>query len=86
MQRTYLSRPEAAEYVRARGLIVSKTTLQKFATVGGGPVYRRFGSRAVYTTADLDAWIEQKLSGADLLHIRSLAISATCHIMMRGLV
>jgi len=63
MQRTYLSRPEAADYVRARGLTVSKTTLQKFATVGGGPVYRRFGSRAVYTMADLDAWIEQKLSG-----------------------
>jgi hypothetical protein len=62
MHRPYLSRPEAAEYICARGLIVSKNTLQKYATVGGGPVYRRFGNRAVYTTSDLDAWIEQKLS------------------------
>ena len=63
MDQAYLSRPEAADYIRARGLIISKNTLQKYATVGGGPVYRRFGSRAVYTPADLDAWIEQKLSG-----------------------
>ena len=62
MNRPYLSRPEAAEFICARGLIVSKNTLQKYATVGGGPVYRRFGNRAVYTPADLDAWIEQKLS------------------------
>ena len=62
MQQSYLSRPEAADYIRARGLTVSKNTLQKYATVGGGPVYRRFGSRAVYIPADLDAWIEQKLS------------------------
>ena len=30
--------------------------------MGGGPDYRRFGNRAVYTPDDLDAWIEQKLS------------------------
>ena len=38
MPRTYLSRPEAADYIRARGLIIAKTTLQKYATVGGGPI------------------------------------------------
>lgn len=62
MLQAYLTRPEAAEYIRARGLILSKNTLQKYATVGGGPMYRRFGRRVVYTPADLDAWIERKLS------------------------
>lgn len=62
MQTRYLSRKEAAEYLAERGLRISHTTLQKFATVGGGPTYRRFGSRAVYTPADLDAWAESKLS------------------------
>lgn len=62
MTQEYLERAEAAEYLTARGLRTSKNTLQKYATVGGGPVYRRFGARAVYTAADLDAWAEKKLS------------------------
>ena len=62
MLKPFLSRSEAADYMCAEGFTVSKNTLQKYATVGGGPVYRRFGRRAVYTRADLDAWIEQKLS------------------------
>lgn len=58
----YLSREEAALFVTERGLPISKNTLQKYATTGGGPVYRRFGNRAVYAPADLEAWIERKLS------------------------
>jgi Helix-turn-helix domain len=58
----YLTRPEAAEYLKARGLIVSKSTLQKWATIGGGPIYRRFGIRTVYRPADLDSWANSKLS------------------------
>jgi len=59
---TFLDRREAAEYLTSRGLRVSKNTLQKWVTTGGGPAYRRFGLRAVYTQADLDAWAETKLS------------------------
>ncbi|MDP2826700.1 MAG: helix-turn-helix domain-containing protein [Sulfuritalea sp.] len=62
MDSTYLDRAEAAQYLTARGLRVSKNTLQKWVTVGGGPVYRRFGLRAVYLTADLDAWAIAKLT------------------------
>lgn len=62
MENRYLDRTEAAEYLTARGLRVSKNTLQKWATTGGGPAYRRFGLRAVYQQADLDAWAEAKLS------------------------
>lgn len=58
----YLNRAEAAAYVAGRGLPCTRLTLQKLATVGGGPSYRRFGHRAVYTAADLDNWIERKLS------------------------
>lgn len=58
----FLTREESAIYLTERGLPVSRNTLQKWATVGGGPVYRRFGNRAVYTVADLNAWVEQKLS------------------------
>ena len=58
----YLTREESANYLTERGLPVSRNTLQKWATVGGGPVYRRFGNRAVYTVEDLDDWAERKLS------------------------
>lgn len=58
----YLTRAEAAEYITQMGAQTSKNTLQKFATVGGGPVYRRFGNKAIYTRADLDEWISAKMS------------------------
>ena len=58
----YLDRAEAAEYLTARGLRTSRNTLQKLVTVGGGPIYRRFGKRAVYLRADLDAWVTERLS------------------------
>lgn len=58
----YLDRAQASEYITRLGLPIAKTTLQKFATIGGGPVYRRFGRRAVYLAADLDYWIAQKLT------------------------
>ncbi len=58
----WLLRTDAANYVTARGLPLSPKTLQKWATTGGGPVFRKFGSRVVYTPEDLDAWISNRLS------------------------
>jgi hypothetical protein len=58
----YLSRAETAEYLASIGLPTAKTTLQKYATVGGGPQYRRYGNKAVYLQSDLDAWVASKLS------------------------
>lgn len=58
----YYSRNEAADLIKSRGLSITRNTLQKYATVGGGPVYRRFGNRAVYLEQDLDTWIQEKLS------------------------
>lgn len=64
MTDTFLTRPEAAEYLTRRGFPVAKATLQKYATVGGGPLYRRFGARVLYQPADLDAWAKAKLTPA----------------------
>ena len=62
MPERYLDRAEASAYLVDLGLKTSRTTLQKYASVGGGPTYRRFGHRAVYTIADLKSWAESKLS------------------------
>ena len=57
----FLTREEAAAYLTARGLKITKTTLQKLATVGGGPDYSIFGNRALSTIEQLDRWAESKL-------------------------
>ena len=59
---TYLLRPEAADFLTERGFHTTKFTLQKYATTGGGPVYRIFGNRSLYTRDDLLSWAEAKLS------------------------
>jgi hypothetical protein len=58
----YLDRREAAKYLTARGLKCSHNTLQKFATIGGGPEYAIFGNRALYTPQALDSWAKARLS------------------------
>lgn len=44
----YLDRREAADYLTRRGFKITRNTLQKMATTGGGPEYRIFGIRALY--------------------------------------
>lgn len=58
----YLSRPEAAVYVGRQGLRITKGTLAKMATLGGGPEYSVFCGRAYYLPQSLDAWIASRLS------------------------
>jgi hypothetical protein len=58
----YLDRAEAASYLTGRGLKIKKGTLQKYATTGGGPPYRRFGNKTLYTPDGLDHWAERKMS------------------------
>ena len=59
--KTYFSRAEAADYITAKGAPISKNTLTKLACIGGGPIYRRFGNRSLYTLADLDAWLTERI-------------------------
>lgn len=62
MTEKYLLRSEAAEYIAARGLPCSAKTLAKLASIGGGPAFRKFGSRAVYTPTDLNAWVDERMT------------------------
>jgi hypothetical protein len=57
----WLTRHEAAAYITGKGTKISATTLGKFACIGGGPDYRRWGNRSVYAAADLDNWIKKRL-------------------------
>lgn len=59
----YRTRREAARYLtEERGCPTARGTLQKLASTGGGPPYRIFGNRALYTDNDLDAWAEARMS------------------------
>jgi hypothetical protein len=59
----YLRRKEASEYCTARGLPVAPATLAKYATLGGGPEFRKFSRFPLYEQVALDCWIESKLTG-----------------------
>ena len=61
MKRKFLTRLGAAEYLTECGLPISKNTLQKFASIGGGPLYVLFGNRALYRPVDLDDWANERL-------------------------
>lgn len=58
----YLSRAEAADYLRNRGLPVAHQTLAKLVTTGGGPRFVRFGRKPFYTSLSLEAWVASRLS------------------------
>jgi hypothetical protein len=52
----------AAEALANLGVPRSPATLRKLRCIGGGPRFRRLGSKPVYTEGDLIAWIEERLS------------------------
>lgn len=57
-----LKRREAAEFLTGLGFPVAPATLAKYASVGGGPVMRKFGRRVVYERQALIDWANGKLS------------------------
>ncbi len=58
----YISRAEAAAFLAEQGFPVTKNTLQKYATVGGGPPYSKFGNRCLYEHSKLLKWAESKVT------------------------
>jgi hypothetical protein len=59
----FLSRREAPRYLKDDwGITRAASTLARLASVGGGPVYKKFGRAVVYDIADLDAWVEARIS------------------------
>jgi hypothetical protein len=57
-----LTRDQVAASLTAAGFPVRPKTLATQATRGGGPPFRRFGSRPLYRWADALAWAEARLS------------------------
>jgi hypothetical protein len=55
-----LTRKEAADFLSERGYRVAPATLAKYASVGGGPLFRSFGRRPLYAPADLLAWAQAR--------------------------
>jgi hypothetical protein len=58
-----LTRIEAAAFLSERGFRVAYATMNKYATVGGGPTFEYFGRRPLYKPTDLLAWVATKTSG-----------------------
>jgi hypothetical protein len=59
---TLLRRDAAAAALTAHGYPVASSTLMTMASRGGGPPYRKFGTRPVYKWAELLAWAQSRLS------------------------
>jgi hypothetical protein len=51
----YLTNDEAADFLR-----LSPRTLEKQRVIGGGPRFRKFGRRVMYSVADLEAWADAR--------------------------
>ena len=61
-----LTRAEAAEFLSSHGFRVASTTLNKYATVGGGPAFESFGRKPLYKPTDLLRWAAGKTARARL--------------------
>lgn len=59
-----LRRAEAAEFLTSKGFPIAVSTLAKLATIGGGPIFRRYGRWPVYQAADLLDWARNRTSQA----------------------
>jgi predicted DNA-binding transcriptional regulator AlpA len=58
---------------------LSKSTLDKARVYGGGPAYLKLGKRVVYTTTDLDVWINSKRRR----HTSEVPVAANSNAPMR---
>ncbi|MDB5575297.1 MAG: transcriptional regulator [Bradyrhizobium sp.] len=58
-----MSRVEASNFLNERGFAVAVATLSKYAVLGGGPRYSKFGRKPLYTESDLLDWVLTKTSG-----------------------
>ena len=57
-----LTRDRTAEALTDAGFPVTAATLATKATRGGGPPFRRFGTRPLYRWGDALEWAESRLS------------------------
>ena len=63
LKRPRLRRSEVPGYLMQKhGVPIAVATLNKLASIGGGPEMEYFGRVPTYTPEALDAWVEQRLS------------------------
>lgn len=62
LNRSYLRREKAADYLQEHYGAYTTDTLAKLACVGGGPKFRKFGRFPVYTIEDLETWVQSRMS------------------------
>ena len=61
--RPRLRRSEVPAYlIEKHGIPIAVATLNKLASIGGGPTMQYAGRIPLYRPEDLDAWAEQRLS------------------------
>lgn len=58
---TRLTRRNGAAALTEAGFPTAPATLATLASRGGGPIYRRYGSRVVYRWGDLLEWAQSRL-------------------------
>ncbi len=58
--KTKLGRKEVSNALAELGFPISPATLATMATRGGGPPYRRWGSRVQYVWAEVLNWVEER--------------------------
>jgi hypothetical protein len=56
-----LTRREASEYLTRNWFPVSRNTLAKLATIGGGPIFSKAGRVPLYAEQDLDRYAQEKI-------------------------
>jgi hypothetical protein len=71
-----LTRQEAAVFLTDQGYPVASTTLAKYASVGGGPIFDSFGRKPLYRPDDLLEWAKERSTGPR----RSTADQGTNHV------
>lgn len=54
-QSPFLTPDQAAQFLK-----LSPKTLEKYRREGGGPRFRKHGSRVLYAISDLEAWSEKR--------------------------
>lgn len=60
----YVRRVVASEYLLTNYGFGAKKWLDKLATTGGGPKFRKAGKTVLYTKADLDEWAMSRIGRA----------------------
>jgi hypothetical protein len=58
LKESFLTRPQVTEYIRSKGYTITDRYIQSLAARRLGPPYRLFGTQAIYTIHDIDAWLD----------------------------